>query len=334
MPYHSKLTEEVVDRAISLKGEGLSDADIIAALGIHTSTFYRWQAEDDTDLKHALKEGLKKAEADYKATLLNTIRSAALAKNSNWTAAAWLLERKYPDEFGRVDRRREEPRQEAVPQIVLGVAVAPAGLAAGEGGAVPVNAVLPAAGWSPQVGGEPCGGAVGRDPGVAGAGSLVGAAGGGLPAGGDVGAAAFPEVGAAREREAAGGAGVAGAVAGVAGAAEAGGDSSANIDMDSSTNRNTVSSTNTNSDASANVDICSSVNRAVDSSTYRNAVSSANTNMDSSAKRDVNSSTNRSAVSSTDANSDSPANIDLGSPANGEGDCSEDGEADEGDGDG
>ena len=320
MPYHSKLTEEVVDRAVSLKGEGLSDADIIAALGIHTSTFYRWQAEDDTDLKHALKEGLKKAEADYKATLLNTIRSAALAKNSNWTAAAWLLERKYPDEFGRVDRRREEPRQEAVPQIVLGVAVAPAGLASGEGGQVPVNAVLPAAGWGPQVGGEPCGGAVGRDPGVADAGSLVGAAGGGVPAGGDVGAAACPEVGAAFEREAAGGPGVAGAVTGVTDAAEADSDSSANIDMGSSTNRNTVSSTNTNSDASANIDIHSSTNRkagssanhAVDSSANLNIGSSANTNMDSSAN----------------------SCIDIDSPADGDGDPSEGEDGDEGDGDG
>ena len=318
MPYHSKLTEEVVDRAVSLKSEGLSDADIIAALGIHTSTFYRWQAEDDTDLKHALKEGLKKAEADYKATLLNTIRSAALAKNSNWTAAAWLLERKYPDEFGRVDRRREEPRQEAVPQIVLGVAVAPAGLAAGEGGQVPVNAVLPAAGWGPQVGGEPCGGAVGRDPGVADAGSLVGAAGGGLPAGGDVGAATCPEVGAAFERDAASGPGVAGAVTGVTDAM-----ASTPLDMDSSANANSEPSAKTNAD--------SSTKRNADSFTNTNSDSSTNTNMGSSAKRDRHVSANIDMNSSTNSDMDSSANAAV-EESEGSGAGTEDG--DEGDGDG
>lgn len=30
--------------------------------------------------------------------MLTTIRAAALARNRYWTAAAWLLERKYPDE--------------------------------------------------------------------------------------------------------------------------------------------------------------------------------------------------------------------------------------------
>ena len=119
-----KLTKELVEQAIALKSDGLCNADIIAALGITDTTFYRWLQEADTPLKRALKEGLKKAESAYKQTLLNTIRNAALAKNANWTAAAWLLERKYPDEFGRPDRRHEE-RAEDAPQIVLGVTVAP-----------------------------------------------------------------------------------------------------------------------------------------------------------------------------------------------------------------
>ncbi|QTU84925.1 hypothetical protein [Xiamenia xianingshaonis] len=119
---------------MELKRQGLADVDICQALGMSQSAFYRWiqigsdttgAYEDDKNikLKRALVEGLKKAEADYKATLLETIKAAALEKTCNWTAAAWLLERKYPNEFGKSERRFDEGKT-AAPTIVLGVPVA------------------------------------------------------------------------------------------------------------------------------------------------------------------------------------------------------------------
>ena len=109
MARRAKLTQEMVDEAIRLKGDGLADADIICALGIHPSTFYRWKNEPKNRLQRELGEGLKKEEAEFKHTLLTTIRAAALARNQYWTAAAWLLERKYPDEYGKADRRMTRP---------------------------------------------------------------------------------------------------------------------------------------------------------------------------------------------------------------------------------
>lgn len=94
----TKLTEEMVGQAIRLKADGLSNGDIICALGVHESTFYRWIGNPRGKLQRGLCEGLKKEEANFKQTLLTTIRAAALACNRYWTAAAWLLERKYPDE--------------------------------------------------------------------------------------------------------------------------------------------------------------------------------------------------------------------------------------------
>lgn len=120
-----KLTQELVDKAIALKADGLSNGDIICALGIHESTFYRWIGDPKNKLQRELSEGLKKEEAAFKHTLLTTIRAAALARNQYWTAAAWLLERKYPDEYGKADRRRDEDEAEAAPRIVLGVTVQP-----------------------------------------------------------------------------------------------------------------------------------------------------------------------------------------------------------------
>ena len=120
-----KLTEEMVEQAIKLKADGLSNGDIICALGIAESTFYRWIGEPKNKLQRSLSEGLKKEEAQFKQTLLTTIRAAALARNQYWTAAAWLLERKYPDEYGKADRQRDSAADEAAPRIVLGVVAKP-----------------------------------------------------------------------------------------------------------------------------------------------------------------------------------------------------------------
>lgn len=92
---------------------------------MHESTFYRWVGDPRTRLQRELSEGLKKEESTFKRTLLTTIRSAALARNQYWTAAAWLLECKYPDEFGKAERQREGAAEGAAPRIVLGVVAQP-----------------------------------------------------------------------------------------------------------------------------------------------------------------------------------------------------------------
>lgn len=120
-----KLTEEMVEQALKLKADGLSNGDIICALGIAESTFYRWIGDPKNKLQRSLSEGLKKEEAQFKQTLLTTIRSAALARNQYWTAAAWLLERKFPNEYGKAERRNDSGDEGAAPKIVLGVVAQP-----------------------------------------------------------------------------------------------------------------------------------------------------------------------------------------------------------------
>lgn len=124
MARRAKLTQEMADEAICLKADGLSNGDIICALGIHESTFYRWIGDPKNRLQRELSEGLKKEESAFKRTLLTTIRSKTPARNQYWTAA-WLLERKYPDEFGKADRQRAGAKADAAPRIVLGVVAQP-----------------------------------------------------------------------------------------------------------------------------------------------------------------------------------------------------------------
>ena len=46
--------------------------------------------------------------------------TATREKNPQWTAAAWLLERKYPDEYAQTTRKVEDAGDDA-PRISLGV---------------------------------------------------------------------------------------------------------------------------------------------------------------------------------------------------------------------
>ena len=118
-----KITEDLIKIICELKGKGMSNKDICMAVGIHEATLYRWLNKPSARLHRVLSEEFKKVEARYKQELLDTIRGAALAKRQYWTAAAWLLERKYPDEFGRPETRKTAVESEDAPKIVLGVEV-------------------------------------------------------------------------------------------------------------------------------------------------------------------------------------------------------------------
>ena len=127
MPAKLKLTRKLVDQIVELKRDGLCDADIIAAIDVNQSTFYRW-LKDGEDAKSGVKRTLftelKKAESEYKRSLLTTIKSAAMSRAQYWTAAAGLLERQYPMEYGKMERKAEESDNAPV-QLTLGLVIEP-----------------------------------------------------------------------------------------------------------------------------------------------------------------------------------------------------------------
>lgn len=97
-----RCTQEAIATAVKLKKAGVNNKDIAAALCINERTFYKWLNEPKSDMQRQLGQELKKVEADYKASLLTIIYNAAV--NKDWKAAAWTLERKYPQEFARMVR--------------------------------------------------------------------------------------------------------------------------------------------------------------------------------------------------------------------------------------
>ena len=105
MARKSKLTSELIKEAYKLVAAGNYIKDVYPILGIDESTWYRWLSEGEkakSGLKREFYETIKKAEKDAIARNVALIQRAA--QEGNWQAAAWWLERKYFEDWGRKDK--------------------------------------------------------------------------------------------------------------------------------------------------------------------------------------------------------------------------------------
>ncbi len=105
MARKSKLTPELISLASELIRAGNYYKHVAQYLGISKETFFRWLREGEkakSGLKRQFYDAVKKAEAEAIARNIALIQKAA--QEGNWQAAAWWLERKYPEEWGRKDR--------------------------------------------------------------------------------------------------------------------------------------------------------------------------------------------------------------------------------------
>ena len=101
---YPKCTAEAIREAEKLKKSGMKNKDIAACIGVSERNFYRWVNEPKTENQRQFGQALKNAEAAFKTSMRMKIIQAS---NDSWQAAAWMLERLYPDEYGKkvVDQR-------------------------------------------------------------------------------------------------------------------------------------------------------------------------------------------------------------------------------------
>ena len=104
----TKLTPEVQKRILAFIRAGNTFRDSAACAGIGESTFFQWKRENPEFLA-----ALKKAEVQFIDRNLAIIQKTA---NKTWTAAAWLLERRFPERFGR-DRKVVPEVEEGLPVL-------------------------------------------------------------------------------------------------------------------------------------------------------------------------------------------------------------------------
>jgi hypothetical protein len=119
----AKLSEELIATVMREISEGCSYVNACQMSGLDESTFHKWKKEGDLILKQ-LEEAENKGKFKIALTkrekfLIQFVQSLVLARakgisrnlkrinnaaDSQWQAAAWLLERMDPENFGRKDK--------------------------------------------------------------------------------------------------------------------------------------------------------------------------------------------------------------------------------------
>jgi hypothetical protein len=106
----SKLTERTKNLLLQALQAG-NDQKVAAQMaGIGETTFYRWMemgAEEKAKKEYReFRESVERAIAEAEVAAVARIQQAAV--NGRWQAAAWWLERKHSERWGRNDKIRAE----------------------------------------------------------------------------------------------------------------------------------------------------------------------------------------------------------------------------------
>lgn len=116
----TKLTPETVKAVTDAIREGSTQDDAARLAGIARTTFYEWM-----NAKPEFADAVQKAHADFKRAQVKAIRAAGIrakkdahgeviGTEGSWQANAWLLERKYPEDFGQRMTYKLDPDQLAI----------------------------------------------------------------------------------------------------------------------------------------------------------------------------------------------------------------------------
>lgn len=96
-----KLTSEKVDVITTVVRQGgfLYEAAVAAGVSVESVIHWRNEGEETGEgIKFQLFQALKRAERDSEDALLDLIYTHS---QKSWQAAAWLLERRWPEKYGK-----------------------------------------------------------------------------------------------------------------------------------------------------------------------------------------------------------------------------------------
>ncbi len=105
MGRRTKLTPETTKKLTDAIRQGATYEHACNYAGIHYGTFCEWRTLGESGRKvySEFSDAIKKAEGDATIKWLAIIDRSATG--GNWQAAAWKLERRYPEDYGRPESR-------------------------------------------------------------------------------------------------------------------------------------------------------------------------------------------------------------------------------------
>lgn len=92
----NKATPKTVEIILDSISQGLTQRDAATLAGISEDTLSLWKRQDSD-----FSEQMRQKEVEYKTRLIDGIRKAG---EKSWQANAWLLERKFKEEFALKSR--------------------------------------------------------------------------------------------------------------------------------------------------------------------------------------------------------------------------------------
>jgi transposase len=104
----SKYSSAVTKRIFRTVSQGLSREAAAALAGINLAALYEWQSRFPE-----FSEELKKADARFEQASVRRMAKAG-GRPRYWTAIAWMLERKFPQHYGKIDRHVIRTQHEGI----------------------------------------------------------------------------------------------------------------------------------------------------------------------------------------------------------------------------
>lgn len=119
MGKQTELTSDIRQKIVAAIGAGNFYEVACSLAGIQTETFYQWLAfgeEGQSEIYQSFAEEVKRAEAIAEAKRLQVIVEASV---SNWQAAKWLLEKRFPHKWGKSKKQEDAKKEEVEREVSL-----------------------------------------------------------------------------------------------------------------------------------------------------------------------------------------------------------------------
>jgi hypothetical protein len=110
MARRSELNQELAKRLCAILADANTIGTACAACGITDRTFHNWMKRGEEEKRGPFFQFLQSATRARATARMKLVKIISDAAPRDWKAAAWQLERQYPEEFGRCTPR--EPLQE------------------------------------------------------------------------------------------------------------------------------------------------------------------------------------------------------------------------------